>query len=210
MIFFLSYCAQGITLGFTAGVTPGPFQTLIITETLTYGWRRSLPLVLSPLISDGPMALLVLFVLVQLSQPLLHIIQVGGGLFILYMAWGNFMQLRKGLPSTAEALAKPPPHSIRDIILRGAVANFLNPAVWLFWSTILGPIVINAWHDSPVDAAGFLAAFYGLIVAMYAVVVVIFQQARKLDERVVRVLLTSCILVMTAFGVLLLKSAVVG
>lgn len=56
----LAFLFQGITLGFSAGVSPGPFQAYLFSQTLKNGGRRTLPAVLAPLLSDGPIILLVL------------------------------------------------------------------------------------------------------------------------------------------------------
>jgi len=53
----------GATCAFAAAVQPGPFQTYLISSTLTRGWRRTLPVVLAPLLSDVPVIALVLLVL---------------------------------------------------------------------------------------------------------------------------------------------------
>jgi len=61
----LVYVMQGIGYGFAAAVQPGPFQTYITAQTLSSGWRNTLPAALAPLISDGPIIALVLLVLIR-------------------------------------------------------------------------------------------------------------------------------------------------
>jgi threonine/homoserine/homoserine lactone efflux protein len=58
-----AYLLQGIGYGFAAAVQPGPFQTYLISQTLSNGWRQTLPAALAPLISDGPIIILTLVVL---------------------------------------------------------------------------------------------------------------------------------------------------
>jgi threonine/homoserine/homoserine lactone efflux protein len=50
----LSYLTPGITYAFAAAVQPGPFQAYLISLTLVTGWRRTLPAVFAPLLSDIP------------------------------------------------------------------------------------------------------------------------------------------------------------
>src|SRR5512135_1176072 len=88
----ISLLVEGCGLGFTAAVQPGPLQTYILTQTLRYGWRRALPTIFAPLFSDGPVIVLTLFVLVQLPASILSLIQVAGGVFILYLAWSTFKE----------------------------------------------------------------------------------------------------------------------
>src|SRR3970040_1606771 len=81
------YIVQGIGYGFAAAVQPGPFQTYLISQTLTKGWKRPLPASLAPLISDGPIIALCLLVLSQVPAWLQRFLYVAGGLFILYLAY---------------------------------------------------------------------------------------------------------------------------
>jgi threonine/homoserine/homoserine lactone efflux protein len=50
----LGYLTIGVTYAFAAAVQPGPFQAYLISLTLVNGWRRTLPAVLAPLLSDFP------------------------------------------------------------------------------------------------------------------------------------------------------------
>ncbi len=59
------YLLQGIGYGLIAASQPGPFQTYLISQTLTRGRKRTLPAALAPLISDGPIILISLLVLSQ-------------------------------------------------------------------------------------------------------------------------------------------------
>ena len=56
----IAYLILGMTYAFAAAVEPGPLQTYLISQTLSHGWRRTLPAAFSPLISDGPVIALVL------------------------------------------------------------------------------------------------------------------------------------------------------
>jgi hypothetical protein len=62
----LPFFLQGLTLGFAAGAQPGPFQTYLISQTLSQGWRRAWIAAFGPLLSDGPIVALVLLVLSQI------------------------------------------------------------------------------------------------------------------------------------------------
>ena len=61
----LIYLIQGLGYGLAAASQPGPFQTYLISQTLTRGWKRTLPAALAPLVSDGPIILLCVLVLSQ-------------------------------------------------------------------------------------------------------------------------------------------------
>ena len=57
----LKYLILGISFAFAAAVQPGPLQTYIISQTLKNGWRSTLPASFAPLLSDGPILILVVF-----------------------------------------------------------------------------------------------------------------------------------------------------
>ena len=79
---------QGSAFGLTAGATPGPLQTYMISETLSGGWKRSFPLIFVPILSDAPAIIITTFILKQFPSWLLQIISLVGGVFVLYLAWG--------------------------------------------------------------------------------------------------------------------------
>ncbi len=115
------YIIQGIVYGFAAAVQPGPFQTYLISQTLSRGWKRTLPATLAPLISDAPIITLCLLVLSQVPAWLQRFLYVVGGLFVLYLAygahksWKNFIpdissskqRFSKGYQSRADQYIKP-------------------------------------------------------------------------------------------------------
>ena len=84
------YLFQGAGYRLAAASQPGPFQTYIISQTLTRGWKRTLPVVLAPLVSDGPIILVCLFTLSQVPAWLQRFLYIAGGLFILYLAYGTY------------------------------------------------------------------------------------------------------------------------
>ncbi len=72
----LAYLLQGIVLGFTAGISPGPMLGLVINQTLKHGWRAGSVTALAPLLSDMPIIILMVFVLGHLPQLMLHILSL--------------------------------------------------------------------------------------------------------------------------------------
>lgn len=82
------YLLQGISYGFAAAVQPGPLSTYLVSETLKSGWRRTLPAVFAPLLSDGPIAALMLLLLSRTPNRLLQLMSLPGGIFVLCLAFG--------------------------------------------------------------------------------------------------------------------------
>jgi threonine/homoserine/homoserine lactone efflux protein len=182
---------QGISFGYAAGVTPGPLQIFLITQTLQFGWRHAIWLIFSPLISDGPVVGLILLVLQQASDGFLRAMGLIGGAFVLYIAWGLWQQLRRGdfsfVPAGAEAA--PTPASPWAAMRKAVAINALGPGPWLFWGTAMGPIVIAAWRDSRPTAVLFVLGFYATFLLVMATQVLLVQQARRLGPNAIRIAL---------------------
>jgi threonine/homoserine/homoserine lactone efflux protein len=87
----LSYIIFGITYAFAAAMQPGPFQAFIISQTIKNGWKRTLPVAFAPLISDGPIIVIVLLLLSTVPTWLIYLLHIAGGLFLLYLAYRAFV-----------------------------------------------------------------------------------------------------------------------
>ena len=167
----LAYILSGLSYGFTAVVSPGPLQAFFLSQTLKNGRLKTLPAALAPLISDGPIIVLVLFILSQVPEGALRVIRIVGGLFILYLAWGAYRHFRAG-DETAEA--EEPQAS--GSLMKAVVTNLLSPVPYIFWSTVLGPLLLSGWQESPATGIVFMLAFYGMLVGGYVVLIVLFDQ----------------------------------
>lgn len=202
---------QGISYGYAAGITPGPLQTFLLTQTLQYGWRRSIWLVLGPLISDWPIVALILLVLQRASDGFLRVMGFVGGLFVLYIAYGLFQQLRRGdfdlVPDDAEAEHIPSPWAA---IRKAAAINALGPGPWLFWGTAMGPLVISTWREAPPVAILFVVGFYVTFLLVMVTQVLVVHQARRLGPRVVRGALWIGFAAMIIFALRLFWGALAG
>ena len=84
------YILQGIGYGFAAAAQPGPFQTYLISQTLLNGWKRTLPAAFAPLLSDGPIIAFSLLLLSQVPPWFQRFLYIAGGVFVLYLAYGNY------------------------------------------------------------------------------------------------------------------------
>lgn len=192
----LLFLVQGITLALSAVVTPGPFQAFLLSHAIRHGWRRTLPAALAPLITDGPILALVLVLLTQMPSWLLETLRIAGGFFILFIARGVYLALRKGV-TPADSLEGGTSRS-----LLGAVAiNALNPNPYIFWGVVGGPIVLSGWRESSWMGIGFLVGFFGTFVMGLGVQILLFASAGKLDPRVNRMLHAVAFVGLVVFGV---------
>ena len=189
-----TYLIQGLGYGLAAAAQPGPFQTYLIAQTLTKGWRRTLPVALAPLISDGPIILLAILVLNRFPEGWQNALSIVGGLFVLYLAWDAF--------KTWQTFEERDPDIEKETgsVFKAAMTNALGPGPYLFWGLVTGPILVNGWRESPVYAVVFLLGFYGTMVLTLAVLIVGFGEARHLGQRLNRLLIGISMLALFGFG----------
>jgi threonine/homoserine/homoserine lactone efflux protein len=190
------YLAQGLGLGLAAAAQPGPFQAYLIGQTLEQGWRRTLPAALAPLLSDGPIILLVLLVLSQVPAWLQRALYVAGGLFILYLAYSALKAWRQ---FDASRVSRGAPN--RQGVLKAALMNALSPGPYIYWSLVTGPILITAWREAAGNGVAFLAGFYVAMVGCLAALIVVFATMRRLGPGVTRALVGVSAIALACFGV---------
>lgn len=191
----LVYLSQGLILGGTAAAQPGPFQAYLLSQTVQNGWRRTLPAAFAPLISDGPIIILVLFVLTQTPDWFLSVLQIAGAFFLLYLAYGAYKAFR-----TAAAAQPVVAASTQQGLFKAALMNALSPNPYIFWATIAGPIVIEGWRQGPGYGLSFVIGFYLTLVGGFMAFIALFAVTRRIDPRMNRVLSALSAVALLAFG----------
>jgi len=192
----LAFLIRGLVLGLPAAAQPGPFQAYLLSQTMKNGWRRTLPAALAPLLSDGPIIVLVVLVLTQLPAWFLRGVQIAGGGFILFLAWRAWHAFRKANfeePELSEEVAQ-------QSVVEAAIMNALNPNPYIFWGLAAGPILLQAWREAPSLGLSFLIGFYGMLIGGFALQIVLFGTARRLGPRVSRGLTGLSALALLFFG----------
>jgi len=200
-----SYILQGIGYGFAAAVQPGPFQTYLISQSLTRGWKKTLPAALAPIISDGPIIALCLLVLSQVPIWLQRFLNIAGGLFILYLAFGAYIAWKnfdQNIPVTNSGT--------QQNVFKAALMNALSPGPYIYWSLITGPILLKGWRETPINGIGFLAGFYMTIVLSLSVIILVFGVAAKVGPKVNRILLGVSTIALFCFGLYQLRNGILG
>jgi threonine/homoserine/homoserine lactone efflux protein len=104
-------------------------------------------------------------------RPLLGVVSLAGGAFVLYLAWDSIHPVRMDTKAPAE-----PPRSW----LKGVVTNLLSPHPWLFWLTVGAAILAEAIAQSWLVAAAFLFGFYLLLVGSKVGVALLAGRSRDL------------------------------
>lgn len=200
----LVYLIFGITYAFAAAVQPGPFQTFIISKTLENGWKKTLPAAFAPILSDGPIIVLVLFVLSKIPQELIRFLQIGGGLLLLYLAYNSFKSFLN-----FEKLKKPEENKTDNTLIKAVLVNLLNPAPYIGWSLILGPMFIKGYQEAAVNGIVLIASFYITIVISQMGIILLFGLARNLGPKVTRITLGIASVGLAGFGVYMLWMGIV-
>jgi threonine/homoserine/homoserine lactone efflux protein len=198
----ISYFLFGLSYSFACVVQPGPFQAYLFSQSITNGWRRTIPLVFAPLISDLPVIILVLFILTTVPHAVLALLQCLGGLFLLYLAFKAYKTLR-----SLNTKEKQDTTGYGNLF-RAILVNLFNPNPYLGWSLVMGPMLIKGWRETPKNGIALLTGFYSSMIIYSAVMVVLFSIAGNLGPRVNRVSLVFSIIAFLLFGFYQLWSGV--
>lgn len=166
-----SLLSAGLVYGLSAGFSPGPLLMLVISQTLQHGVKEGVKVAAAPVLTDLPIIIVSLAVLSRLEdfKPVLGLISLAGGIFVAYMAWGNF---RTTVPETTENPAAP------KSLLRGVAANALNPHPYLFWLTVGGPAMIGGRQEGFAGVLLFLAVFFFCLVGSKMAIAVLVGRSR--------------------------------
>jgi threonine/homoserine/homoserine lactone efflux protein len=152
----------GMSLGFAAGVSPGPLLTLVIATALEHGPAAAIRVSFAPLVTDTTVILLALVVLTNVPDPVFTVLGLSGGVYLITLGIGEL----RSQPLTTEPMERAPAVDL----MRGIGVNFLSPHPWLFWITAGGPLLVEAWRRAPARGAAFLVGFYVLIVGTKATI----------------------------------------
>ncbi len=208
----ITFILQGISLAFSAAMLPGPFQAYLINNTLALGWRRTLILTLTPLITDAPLIVMVLFVLRSVPPEFIRLLQVGGGLLLLWIAYGAWKTWRaNALPQAPDQIETSAVQVTPfGMLRRGVMMGLLSPGPWLFWSTVNGPLLIRGLSESIWHGIAFLVSFYGVFLLLIGATILIFDRLRRIDARFTRLLLLLTIGILVVFGLSLIVQGIRG
>ena len=195
----IALVSAGLVYGLSAGFSPGPLLALVISQTLKHGMREGAKVALAPLVTDLPIILLSLLVLTRLTdfKAVLGVISIIGGLFVAYLAYGNFRA-----PRLKEEAGRAAPQSLA----KGVAANALSPHPYLFWLTVGGPVIVRGWSESPAGPLAFLLAFFICLVGAKILTAWITGRSRQwLSGTVYRGILFILGVLLVVFAFLLIK-----
>lgn len=169
MVQFLSI---GLVLGLSAGFSPGPLLMLVMSETLHHGTRSGVRVALAPVITDLPIILATLLVLVKVSgyHGILGAVSLAGGFFVLYTGY-------ESIRTQAVRIDLPPeePKSLR----KGVLTNFLSPHPYLFWITVGAPLLTKSLTIGLPAFFAFIGSFYFTLIGSKFLLAVLVGRSRN-------------------------------
>lgn len=174
-------------MGAAAGVSPGPLLVLVITSALRGGALAGVLAACAPLVSDALVIAGTLLVLNQLPGQAVGWLALGGAVFV---AWVGLQTVRDARGAQLVTGSENQRAEARAALGQAALVNLLSPHPWLFWATVLGPVLLTTWGSAPVEAVGLVVAFYVAIVGSKALIAILVARGRHLlSDRSYRVAL---------------------
>ncbi len=126
---------------FMISILPGLCTMTALSLGMSVGFRRSLWMIFGELIGAAQLGLLVGFGLAAIILKVPQIffwIQLCGGLFLIWVAWGMWREADKALKTTAEELTIV---TRRQLILQGYLTACSNPKGWVFMGSLIPPFI---------------------------------------------------------------------
>ena len=200
------FLTQGIVFGLYAAFLPGPMQAFLLSQIIRSGWKRTLPLALIPLGSDGPVMISLFFLLSQLPLWFTHGLRVIGGFFILYLAWDAYRSAKKS--DVVSIPINTPP--VRATFFKGVTMNLLNPNVYIFWATIGVPTILTGWQISPLHGLAFVLGMYGTMIPATMIWITLFGTIGNLKPAIQMTIGRLIILLLIIVGIYMIINGMIA
>jgi threonine/homoserine/homoserine lactone efflux protein len=172
MLDFIEYFVMGSFLGLASGTSPGPLLAITISETLQHGKWEGVKVAVSPLITDLPIILSVLFVLSHLTSSnfIIGIIAFFGAAYLIYSGVESLKIKKNSIEFDLEK---------KDALKKGIIVNFGNPHPYIFWISIGGPIILKSLNTHVSATILFIIGFYLFLVGSKVVVALIVEKSKS-------------------------------
>ena len=171
MFYYLTF---GLVLGLTAGLSPGPLLTLVISETLQHGISAGIKVALAPVITDTPIVIIMLVLATHLSDivTILGIISLIGACYILFIAFES-MRIKSGQENGSKSVKQ-------KSITKGVITNALSPHPYLFWLSIGSPTIAKSMNIGIIAPVLFICGFYLSLIGAKIMLAVLVGKSRNL------------------------------
>ncbi len=194
-----SFLGQGVLLGLSAGIAPGPLFALVIAETLRHGTKYGLRVALAPLLTDLPIVLVTVLILSRLTSfdGVLGVVAFLGCAVVLRMAY----QSLRTKPFDPEATV-----SKARSLQKGIIINALSPHPYLFWLTVGAPTTLKAAEQDAIAPWAFIGGFYVCLIGAKIVLAAITGQSKALLKgRVYLYIMRSLGVLLAVFALVLFR-----
>jgi threonine/homoserine/homoserine lactone efflux protein len=173
----------------------GPFKIFVLSHALQNGWRRALPLALTPLVADIPVILLVWLVRRQLPDRAIDVLRITGGLFFFYLASVLFWDARR-MQVVDERVANAPKRTFWQAVF----SIWISPQVYVNWTAIGIPALLDYTEEAVWRWFAFLGSFYLLWVGGLAAQILFFSQAGRINTQANNIVIILASMLLTGFG----------
>ena len=189
------YIIFGISYALVAAVQPGPLFTYLLIQTISKGWKRTFPAVFAPVLSDLPVIVITLFILTKLPSILISFLQIGGGLFLLYLAAGAAISWRSYQP-----VENPDPARDSSTLYAAIAVNLLNPNPYIGWTLVMGPLFLKGWGETRFNGIALIISFYTTMVLSLFILILLFHSILGVLPKLKRTLLGLSALTLAGLG----------
>lgn len=168
----VEFLALGSFLGLAAGTSPGPLLAVTISETLQHGKWEGIKVAVSPLITDLPIILSVLYVLSHLTSYnfIIGIIAFFGASYLIYSGIESLKIKKDSVELNVEK---------EDALKKGVIVNFGNPHPYVFWFSIGGPIIYKSLNTHVSATVLFISGFYSFLVGSKVAITLIVEKSKS-------------------------------
>ncbi len=183
----------GVSLGWAAGISPGPLMIFVISTSLKKGARAGMRVALAPFLTDTPMLIVSVIATSRVGDDALDVLTLIGAV---YLVWLGVVELRQaGYDRVLDGQGG-------GDLRRAIWLNLTSPHPWIFWLTVGGPIVARA--DSTAVAVGFLVGFYALLVGTKLMTAfLVGSNAHRFSDQIYRTMVKTGAIALIGFGLFL-------
>jgi len=195
----LNFLLVGLSLGITAGLSPGPLMALLVSETIKGGRLKGIKVSLAPLFTDIPLILAIMFILKYIKNihSLLGVISIIGSLVLFYFGYRDLKTDKISL-QTGDIKSS----SIR----KGILTNMLNPHPYIFWLFIGVPFMIKG---NTLERTTFVLSFFsGIVVSKICLTLIVEKGKKFIESRHYFRVIKALGLILIFFGLILLKDGI--
>ena len=155
----------GAGMGVVGGMLLNPLKMIALTQMALGRWARAIfVLLVPPLVIDGALLLVTLLFSRFIPLRIVHYVAYVGGSVLIAFACHALWELRRKSP---EELANSAAYTLAGVSV-AALAELTVPGTWIYWLTIVGPILAEARVYGYVRVlpffAGGLLGYYGAAV----------------------------------------------